>query len=293
VKRAKQEYKTAFTKGAMPDWLLEYGRNVLRACDKNAILFTNGDLSFNATSYAQIIENFRKDVTIINVALAERPGFVKIYKYGIKNSITPVKIRFSDEQIMLMRPYKWDTLILKIKLPEHVKQEYKMENDYFNWDLTPDMTSEGSTYLSAWRAVFAEIIEANAFERPVYFAAGFREETLCGLLPFTINCGMVRKLVPFKTKDTPFEIDSALTEKIYFNKDHFKDFKDVEWHGFPNESQILMNCYGDLWRLADFYKRKGEKEKILMILDLLKGELFSNTLNSDRYYTWINDMYKK
>jgi hypothetical protein len=293
VKRCKQEYKTAINKGAIPKWMFEYGRNTLSSCDANAILFTNGDLTTNATGCVQIIENYRKDVTIVNIALAERPGYVKLYKYGISNTVTPVKIRFSEDQIMEMRPYKWDTITLNIKIPEQVKQKYKIEKDYFKWDLAPDMTSEGSTYLSPGRAVFAEIIEANAFERPVYFAAGFREETLCGLPPFTTNCGIVKKLVPFITKDTPYEIDNDVIEKVILNKQNLKDFKDVEVHDLPGFSQALMNCYANLWHLANYYNKKGEKDKILTILDLLKGELFSSSLNSDQYYNWINDIYKK
>lgn len=293
AKRYKLEYQTAIKKGAIPKWLLEYGRNTLSSCDANAILFTYGDLNFNATSCVQIIENYRKDVTIIPIGFAERPGCAKLYKYGIKNTVSPVKIRFSDEQIMEMRPYKWDTVSLHIKISEQIKQKYKIEHDYFKWDLVPDITSEGSTYLSPWRALFAEIIEANAFERPVYFSDGFREEALCGFLPFTTNCGIVKKLVPFRTKGTPFELDNEVIEKIILNKHNLKDFKDVDVHDFPGNSQILDHYYLELWRLADFYNKKGEKNKILIISDLLKAELCSSSLESDRFLKWIDDMYKK
>ncbi len=293
VKRCKKEYQNAINKGAIPKWLLEYGRNALSSCDANAILFTFGDVTFNATSCVQIIENYRKDVTILPLGLVGRPGYVKLYKYGIRKNVTPVKIRLSDEQIMEMRPYKWDTLSLHIRIPEPVKQKYKIENDYFTWDLAPDMTSDGSTYLSPERAVFAEIIEANAFERPVYFADGFYEELLCGLFPFTTNCGIVKKLVPFITKGTSFEIDTEVMEKIVLNKQNLKDFKDVERHNIPVYSNALMSCYVNLWHLANYYNKKGEKDKIQRILELLKGELFSSTLNSDQFYNWINDIYKK
>jgi hypothetical protein len=293
VKRCKKEYQIAINKRAIPKWMLEYGRNALSSCDENAILFTFGDVTFNATSCVQIIENYRKDVTILPLGLVGRPGYVKLYKYGIRNTVTPVKIRLSDEQIMEIRPYKWDTLSLHIKIPEQVIQKYKIENDNFKWDLAPDLTSDGSGYLSPWRALFAEIIEANAFERPVYFADGFSEEALCGLLPYTSNCGIVKKLVPFITKDTPFEVDHEVMEKVILNKQNLKDFKDVELHDIPVYSNALMSCYVNLWHLANFYNKKGEKDKIPKILDLLKGELFSSTLNSDRFYNWINDIYKK
>jgi hypothetical protein len=293
VARCKKEYQTAIKKGALPKWMLEWGRNALNSCEAKAILFTYGDIPLNAITSVQILENYRKDVTVIPIGFSARPGYVKLFKYGVKNGITSVKIRFSDEQIMDMRPYKWDSINLSIKIPENLKQKYKIENNFFQWTLAPDMTSEGSTILSPWGAFLSEIIEANEFERPIYFTNTLREGSLLGLLPFTINCGIVRKLVPLATKNKSFEFDNEVVEKVILNKNNFKDFKDIDLHDFPGNSNILSLYYSSLYYLADSYNKNGEKDKIPMILDLLKNELYSSSLNSDRYFNWINSMYKK
>ncbi len=284
----KHEYQSSRDKGAMPKWLLEFARNTLNSCDSNAILFTYGDLTLNAISYLQLFEKLRTDISAIPVWFSGRPGNAKLYKHGVKNIIKPVNIRFSDEQIMEMRPYQWDTLNIKVKVSSKVKHQYNLNNDYFNWKLIPDMTSDGSPCMSPWLALFAEIIEANQFERPVYFAAGFRKESLAGLLPYTINCGIVKKLVPFLTKGTTFEFDIKVFEKILLNKNNFVDFKDVEKNNFPNNSQMLLNYHGAFWQLSEHYKKYGIKNTV-SLKDFIRSNLSSEILNTDAYLNWIRD----
>lgn len=73
IKQYKKEIVTGREKGGYPDWLIEIGRNILKSCEPNAILFTGGDADFNATQYLQIVEDYRKDVSVIPLALLERP----------------------------------------------------------------------------------------------------------------------------------------------------------------------------------------------------------------------------
>lgn len=289
IAKYKHEYQSAIDKGAMPKWLLEFGRNTLNSCDSNAILFASGDLTFNAVSCVQLFENLRLDVSVIPLGLCGRPNYAKLYKYGIKNIIKPVNIRFSDEQIMDMRPYPWDTLDIKVKIPSKLKHLYNLGTDYFKWRLAPDMTSGRSTYMSPWLALFAEIIEANQFERPIYFATGFREKSLAGLLPYTINCGIVYKLVPFITKGTVFEMDTNIFEKVLLNKNNFKDFKDVELHNFPSNSQMLLNYHVAFCRLSEYYKKIGVKNKTPELKDFIRNNVSSDILETDMYLNCMKD----
>jgi hypothetical protein len=289
ITKYKHEYQSAKDKGAMPKWLLEFARNTLNSCDSDAILFTYGDLTLNAISYIQLFENHRKDVSVIPIGFCGSPSEAKLHKYGIKNIIKPVKIRFSDDQIMGMKPYPWDTLDVKVKFSSKLKHLYDLETDYFTWRLAPDMTSKGSTYMSPWLALFAEIIEANQFERPIYFSIGFREEALAGLLPYTINCGIVYKLVPFITKGSVFEMDTTVFEKVLLNKSSFVDFKDVEVNNFPDNSQILLNYHFALWQLSEYYKKMGIKNKTAQLKDFIRNYVSSDILKTDTYLNGIKD----
>ena len=62
VQQFKSELINGKKSGGYPDWMLEYGRNLLKSCKKNAILFLSGDLQVNAVFYVQLMEEYRKDV---------------------------------------------------------------------------------------------------------------------------------------------------------------------------------------------------------------------------------------
>jgi hypothetical protein len=288
IRKCKQEYQTAVNKGAMPNWLLEFGRNTLNSCDSSAILFTLGDLAINSIQCLQIIDHYRTDVTVIPIGYSGRTNFTKLYKYGIDNVVRPVKIRFMDDQIMEMRPYKWDTLDIKVKINTKIKQQYSLENDYLIWSLAPDIISEGSTFLSPWLALFAEIIEANQFERPIYFGV-VGEKEFVGLYPYTINCGIVRKLVPFNTKGTEYEMDNKVFERVLLNKNNFKDFKDVEKNNFPGRSQFLLNYHVAFYNFSEYYSKRGMKNKTSQLKDFIRKNLSSEILKTDNYLNWIKD----
>jgi len=190
--------------------------------------------------------------------------------------------------VMQMRPYKWDTLSIKIRIPEGLRDKYMLKGDYFNWTITPDMKSDGTTYLSPWRALLSEIIEANGFDRPVYFADGFREVDLAGLLPFTMDCGIVKRLMPFETKGTRLALNSKVIATVLFDNENLKDFKDVEIYDFPGRSQILIHYYLAYLHLASYYKREGNGKEVSKIVEFIRSKVTSKLLESDRYIDWMS-----
>ena len=63
VEKLKYFYKLAYDKGAYPDWLIEFGKNMLNTCGKDAILFTGGNADFDVCSYLQLHQALRTDIT--------------------------------------------------------------------------------------------------------------------------------------------------------------------------------------------------------------------------------------
>ena len=115
-------YDLAFKKGAFPGWLLEFGRNILASCDKDAILFTGGNADFDVCSYLQLIEDYRTDITIIPIGNIDRPWYVKFLKNGLKGGVRKISINLTESQIMDIHPYKWDTTTVTIRVPEKLRQ---------------------------------------------------------------------------------------------------------------------------------------------------------------------------
>jgi len=75
-------YRKAYNKGSFPDWAIEYGKITMDLCEKDAILFTHGDFILNVCWYLQVIENYRKDISVIPLAFLDRPWFVFELKQG-------------------------------------------------------------------------------------------------------------------------------------------------------------------------------------------------------------------
>lgn len=66
--------------GIESDALLEYNQNIILSCEENAILFTNGDFDTFPIWFLQLINNFRKDINVINLKLLNEPWYIKQIK---------------------------------------------------------------------------------------------------------------------------------------------------------------------------------------------------------------------
>ena len=269
-KNFRNDYKKAFEIGGFPKWSIEYGKLLLSQVEKNGILFTHGDFQLNICWYLQFCENYRTDISVIPLALLNRPFFVK----EIKNSelFQPVKLGVSDDEIFNMRPYKWEETTIEIPVPNDLITAYNLDTNYLSWTVSPDLKGVRE-YLSCERAFLLEIIESNHWERSIYWTLGMDNRYLGGLDSFGSYKGLVYKLLPFNTSGTAYKLDiNALKELV--KKDNFKDYKSILETNQPRISGIVLYAYASsMIQLAKNYKENKQTDKIDDLIELYENNL--------------------
>jgi hypothetical protein len=72
----KELLMRADSEGGFPEWMKEYGRNLLESCGKNAILFTGGMADTAGARFCQAVLEIRKDVAVLPMGMLDRSWFV-------------------------------------------------------------------------------------------------------------------------------------------------------------------------------------------------------------------------
>lgn len=279
TEKLKHFYKLAESKGAYPEWLKEFGRNFLNSCEENAILFSGGNADFDVCLYLQLHENFRKDITLIPIGNIDRPWYVQFLKKGMDNAIRKIEINLTENQIMDIHPFKWDTTNVSIKISERDKQKFGLPENYtMQWQVTPDLFSERMhskiesekakkrAYLSPQRAILLLIVEDNFFQRPVYFSNFCSPALFGGLNAYFQNCGLVSRLTPLLTKETEFALDYEAMEKLLQEK-NIVNFKTLIKNDMPRISgMIVSGYYNIIFNLSGKYDRE-KKEKLKQLFE--------------------------
>lgn len=302
--KLKYYYNQAYNKGSYPEWLIEFGKNFLMGCDTNAILFTGGNTDFDICSYLQLCNNFRKDITVIPVGNIDRPWYVQFLKNGLKGGVRKIELNLTDQQIMDMHPFKWDTTIVSIQVSPIDKKQFRLADDYqLKWEVFPDLFSErmhskiegekakARTYLSPQRAILLQIVEDNFAERPIYFS-NFASPTFYGGLDnYFQYCGLVSKLLPIKTNDSDYAVDEFKLEALIV-PENLGNYKTIKDNNIPRISGIAMSGYSNIFLyLADIYKESDKKDKLKSLIMIYEDKMKVN-FNSEYETKIINELKK-
>jgi len=297
LEKLKYFYKLAYDKEAYPDWLIEFGKNMLNSCDSNAIIFTGGNADYDICSYLQLHQNFRTDITIIPIGNIDRPWYVKFLKQGLIGGVKKINLNLTNNQIDDIHPFKWDTTEIRIPVSNLTLKKYKLDNSYeMLWKVEPDLTSnrkhskiEGEkvknrTYLSPQRAILLQILEDNFQSRPIYFSNMSNPIFFGGLENYFKNCGLVSELTPKRTEQTEFENDSEKIEKL-LKKENFNHFSTLNNTDIPRISGIVFAYHRAVLTLVDYYKSNGQKQNLIQLKEFyLKHLVIGFNEKYEKYY---------
>jgi hypothetical protein len=287
-----------FTHDRSNNWVpWDYSYNLLQSCAPNAILFTNGDNDTFPLWYLQDVEGVRRDVRIANLSLINTPWYIKQLKNTEPYGASKIKIRLSDAQIEDIRPIQWNPQDVTIPAPGAnmlTSADFKQYNIIDSSVLkTGSITFRmnntiGYGEIKAIRVqdlMVKEIVEANNWERPIYFAVTCSEDSKIGLSDYLKMEGMAHRLVPEKKKPgMEFINEEVMRAQLFdinptFSRDYKPGFKlrGLDDKGIffdDNHERLTQNYRNSYIRLALYYINNGNQTaKCVEVLDEMEKRI--------------------
>lgn len=172
-------FKEGKKRGGFSDFILSLNKNFLSTCTKRSILMTSGDLFTFPMWYLQIVENFRKDVIVIDVNLLETIWYPN---YLLKHNI--IEFDVSEKVLDAFQYEEWSDKEITI--------------DSISWIVKPSYYDK---YVLRSDLVFLSLLKANKFKKDVFFTKGFDRNRNLSLTNNLVPYGFIDKIEE-ESKDT-------------------------------------------------------------------------------------------
>ena len=199
----------------------DWAWNMLQSCEKDAILFTNGDNDTFPLWYLQEVERIRTDVRVVNLSLANTGWYLDQLKNSSPRGAKPVAFSLSDGEIASITYVPIDSVdavLPSSPLRQQLLRESRLHAlslpsepvDTMRWLLKPGLTYDGQGYLRPQDIAVYEILMNNFARRPVYFALTVDPESMIGIEKYLRLDGLAYKVVPINSADPMSYVDPAV-----------------------------------------------------------------------------------
>ncbi|MCP4728052.1 MAG: DUF2723 domain-containing protein, partial [bacterium] len=247
----------------------DYSYNLLTNCEPNAILFTNGDNDTFPLWYLQEVEGIRKDVRVVCLSLLNTNWFI----YQLKHYEPKVNINLTDEQIWNIKPQAWNRntvvqvpvhpVIIQRHYAEYGKPVPENADSVMNFTVPHTMTVGQQTGLQVKDMMVLHIFSANMGQRPIYFALTVANSNMIGIRQYLRQDGIVWKITPVKNP----ELHEKLLYETVMEKFQYRGLKDKDVFVNYGSTKLMVNYRNPFDRLANHYQSKGQRQKVLEVLN--------------------------
>lgn len=263
--------------GAFIPGTVEYARNSMSSCDRDAILFANGDMDTFPLYYLQVVEGYRTDITVVNLSLLNANWYdvqiTKRYIFG-KNRLECTQ---TEDELTSVSPRVYSGQNTSLEVPRQTLERYGVKDreirskGAISWYLAPTFESNGTKALRVQDIMVLSVLKSNAWRRPVYFSVTTETAARIGLDKFLRLEGLALKLVPY-------HLDSSQIDEKRLKDLLMSDEKGFSWRGLKDvttmhDSDLKMmaaNYQYVFESLASAYYSMGSKAEALRVLERME-----------------------
>ncbi len=309
----------------------DYASNFLNSCEPNAIIFTYGDNDTYPLWYVQEVEGIRTDVRVVNLSLIAVDWYIDQLRRKVNDSpaiemtIPAEAYRGKKRQQLFFLSAENPEMPLRRAVdfmgkdnPRAVQgrtlESFVPTRKYFipvdkqqvvaNGTVKPELASQianrvdftfpRSNYIQKGELALLDIIAANAFKRPVYFAVTCRPSSLLGLDNYLQLEGLSLRLVPIKSEGDPRYgmVGKGRVATTNFYKHFTEDFR---FGNFDNMDLFVDRSYGPsvqtmqvgVMRASEAMINEGKKQEAVQLVDTYFKKFPHMNFTFDRYSMFL------
>ncbi|MGD0038380.1 MAG: DUF2723 domain-containing protein, partial [Bacteroidota bacterium] len=300
-----------FTHDRSKNWVpWDFAYNVLQTCEKDAILFTQGDNDTFPLWYIQDVAGVRRDVRIVNLSLVNTSWYISLMKSTpAYPEAKAVPINLTESQIANIQPIAWEPKNVELPISKEAIQLYQEKKGVV---LDTSITNSGKiTFLLKNTLQFGQtkalrvqdiavydIIMANDWKRPIYFASTCSPDAKIGLDEYLWFKGMAWKLEPMKASQVNYGMDPALLEANLLNEPvgfsktpqngyKFREIANPKVFFDQTTSGIISNYRSSFRGLAAYYMNvEKNPQKAMAVLDKMETLMPHKKIPFGWEYAW-------
>ncbi|MFC1725762.1 protein O-mannosyl-transferase family [candidate division KSB1 bacterium] len=268
---ARINYESQDRSGNYVAW--DHSYNILQNCEENAILITNGDNDTFPIWYLQTVEGIRTDIKIVNLSLLNTNWYIQQLKHQLG---VPMTLR--DDEIENIMPVLWEKKrTVVFEFPKYLSRIYngeKPENVNYNDNEKVKMAIEISPTLAGrllrvQDRMILDIIYANRWKYPVYFAVTVPESGKLNLNKYLRFDGLVFKLFP---EDNPKPKQEILNDVIY-NKLQVRNLNNPDVYYNKMTKGLIQNYRNTYVQMVSLLFNSGKKDIALKTLEKMEEDI--------------------
>ena len=235
----------------------DLGANYLETCDKNSVIFTNGDNDTFPLWYNQDVEGVRTDVRVCNLSYLQTDWYIDQMKRKNYDS-DPLPIKFEHDQyvqgtndaVYLMEDSRitgpvelvkaldfvrnpdprtklqqYDNmsyipakkLFIKVDKEAVIRNKAVPENLYDQIVDTIFINLSNKSYIVKDELIVLDLLANSNWERAIYFAVTVGRDKYLGLQDYFLMEGLAYRFSPIKTVNSGVQTGGVNSEKMYDN----------------------------------------------------------------------------